>query len=96
MHPDFAKSLPCWLSQDPTKKLMGPILFVEYEESLVSSNFNSNLFRFHSAHPNLHAFFIFGYLSGGLFIVLFSNLIIFQIEVFLRCLQCFHLDFSTV
>ena len=33
---------------------MGPILFLYYEESLVSSNLNSKLFRFHSAHPNLH------------------------------------------
>ena len=33
---------------------MGPILFLYYEESLVSSNLNSKLFRFHSAHPNVH------------------------------------------
>ena len=30
---------------------MGPILFLYYEESLVSSNLNSKLFWFHSAHP---------------------------------------------
>ena len=28
------------------------ILFLYYEESLVSSNLNSNLLRFHCAHPN--------------------------------------------
>jgi hypothetical protein len=31
---------------------IGQILFLYYEESLVSSNFNSNLLRFHCAHPN--------------------------------------------
>ena len=40
--------------QDATKKiLIGPILFLYYEESLVSSNLNSNLFMFHCAHPNV-------------------------------------------
>ena len=33
---------------------MGPILFLYYEESLVSSNLNSKLFWFHSAHPNVN------------------------------------------
>ena len=60
--PDVAKSLPCWLSQfsfstgrqDATKKnSKGPILFLYYEESLVSSNLNSELFRFHCVRPNL-------------------------------------------
>ena len=32
---------------------MRPILFLFYEESLVSSNMNSKLFLFHSAHPKL-------------------------------------------
>ena len=36
------------------KKLIGPILFLYYEESLVSSNLNSKQLRFHCAHPNLH------------------------------------------
>ena len=36
------------------KVSIGPILFLYYEESLVSSNFNSNLLRFHCAHPNLY------------------------------------------
>ena len=41
-------------SQDATKKkLMGPILFLYYEESLVSSNLNSKLLWFHSVRPNL-------------------------------------------
>ena len=35
------------------EKLIGPILFLYYEESLVSSNLNSNQVRFHGAHPNL-------------------------------------------
>ena len=34
--------------------LIRPILFLHYEESLVSSNLNSNLLRFHCAHPNVH------------------------------------------
>ena len=37
------------------KKLIGPVLFSYYEESLVSSNLNSKLFRFHSAHPTVHS-----------------------------------------
>ena len=42
--------------QDTTKKnLMGPILFLYYEESLVSSNLNSKLLRFHSVRPSRHA-----------------------------------------
>ena len=32
---------------------IGPILFLYYEESLVSSNLNSKQLRFHCAHPNL-------------------------------------------
>ena len=32
-----------------------PILFLYYEESLVSSNLNSKQFRFHCVTPNLHA-----------------------------------------
>ena len=58
--PDFSNSnsLPCWLSQfswmQQKKISMGPILFLYYKESLVSTNLNSKLFRFHSAHPNLH------------------------------------------
>ena len=34
--------------------LIGPILFLYYEESLVSSNLNSNLFRFHCVRPTVH------------------------------------------
>ena len=36
---------------------MGPILFLYYEESLVSSNLNSKPFRFHSDHPNVYILF---------------------------------------
>ena len=45
--PDVAMSLPCWLSQ------FRPILFLYYEEILVSSNLNSNLLRFHCAYPSV-------------------------------------------
>ena len=42
------------------KSLIGPILFLYYEENLVSSNLNSKLLTFHCAHPNLHvAIFLF-------------------------------------
>jgi hypothetical protein len=59
LRPDDAKSLPCWLYQfsnvrTQQKKSIGPILFLYYEESLVSSNLNSNLLRFHCAHPNVY------------------------------------------
>ena len=36
------------------KNLIRPILFLYYEESLVSSNLNSNLLRFHCVRPNVH------------------------------------------
>ena len=39
--------------QDATKKSIGPILFLYHEESPVSSNLNSNLFRFHCVRPNV-------------------------------------------
>ena len=35
---------------------MGPILFLYHEESLVSSNLNSKLFWFRSAHPNIECY----------------------------------------
>jgi hypothetical protein len=34
------------------KNSIGPILFLYYGESLVSSNLNSNILWFHCAHPN--------------------------------------------
>ena len=34
--------------------LIGPILFLYYEESQVSSNLNSKLFRFHCVRPSVH------------------------------------------
>ena len=37
------------------KNSIGPILFLYYEESLVSSNLNSNQLRFDCAHPTVHA-----------------------------------------
>ena len=49
--PDVAKSLPCRLSQIS----FGPIIFLYYEESLVSSNLNSKQLRFHGVRPNVHA-----------------------------------------
>ena len=36
------------------KKSIGPILFLYYEESLVASNLNPKLFRFHCVRPNIH------------------------------------------
>ena len=36
------------------QKKINLILFLYYEESLMSSNLNSNLLRFHCAHPNVH------------------------------------------
>ena len=61
LRPDIEKSLPCaklrqptGQNQDATFFSMWPILFFYCDQSLVSSNLNSKLFRFHSAHPNLH------------------------------------------
>ena len=51
LRPDVDLSQPC---QDAKKNLIGPIVSLYYEESLVSSNLNSNLPRFHCAHPNVH------------------------------------------
>ena len=36
------------------KNIIGPILFLYYEESLASSNFNSKLFRFLCVRPNVN------------------------------------------
>ena len=38
-------------SQDSKKNLIGPILFLYDEESLVLSNLNSKILRFHCTHP---------------------------------------------
>ena len=65
MTPDFPHNIRKAKLRQPTgqrqsnvssqqKKIIGPILFLYHEESLVSSNLNSNLLRFHCAHPNLH------------------------------------------
>ena len=67
--PDVTLSLSCWLAQFSWASqqfrdrampghnnlcfLIWPILFLYYNESLVSSNLNSKLFRFHCAHPNV-------------------------------------------
>ena len=45
------------LSTYNKKNLMGPILFLYYEESLVSSNLNSKLFWFHCVRPNVHTMY---------------------------------------
>ena len=37
---------------------IAPILSLYYEESLVSPNLNSNLLRFHCAHPNLDSILV--------------------------------------
>ena len=47
-------SLVCVILRYTAYTLMGPILFLYYEESLVSSNLNSKLLRFHCAHPTVH------------------------------------------
>jgi hypothetical protein len=36
------------------KEINWAILFLYYEESLISSNLNSKLFRFHGVRPNVH------------------------------------------
>ena len=48
---------------------IGPILILHYEESLVLSNLNLKIFRFHGVRPAIHAgkiplvfFFTFSYL----------------------------------
>ena len=48
----FVGSWLCKVRTKQKKIIMGPILFLYYEESLVSSNLNSNLLTFHCAHPN--------------------------------------------
>ena len=41
-----------------TKISIGPILFLYYEESLVSSNLNSKLFLFHCVRPNVQCWML--------------------------------------
>ena len=41
--------------EQQTKISIGPILFLYYEESLLSSNLNSKQLRFLCAHPNVLA-----------------------------------------
>ena len=43
------------MSELNKNKPIGPILFLCYEESRVSSNLNSKQLRFHCARPNVHA-----------------------------------------
>jgi hypothetical protein len=60
--PEVALSLPCWLSQFRKANVrtqqiffsIVPILFLYYEDSLVSSNLNSNLLRIHCVRPNVN------------------------------------------
>ena len=42
-----------------TKSSIGPILFLFYEESLVSSNLNSKLFMLHCVRPSLHTYKVY-------------------------------------
>ena len=72
LHPDVAKSLPCFFSKlrqptgqrlsnvrkQQTKIAIRPILFLYYEESLVSSNMNSKQLRFDGAHPNVRTYML--------------------------------------
>jgi hypothetical protein len=56
LRPETANRAETLHRQDATKNfLVGPILFLYYEESLVSSNLNSKLLWFHSVRPNVHA-----------------------------------------
>ena len=61
LYPDVAKSLPTGqrLSNVRTqqkKNSIGPILFIYYEDILVSSNLNSKQLRFHGVRPNLYTY----------------------------------------
>ena len=80
LRPDFAKFLPCWLSQysqvsmkraarlttyicskascsfNRDLRVTGLILFLYYEESMVSSNLNSKQLWFHSVRPIVHTY----------------------------------------
>ena len=60
------------------KKSIGPILFLYYEESLLSSSLNSKLFWFHCVRPNTDTFSIaYSSFSSVLLKVLFRT---FQYE----------------
>ena len=67
MAPDFPRNIRIRLApidfffvaeteqrQEAKKNLIGPKLFLYYEENLVS-NLNSKLFRFHCVRPNVHS-----------------------------------------
>ena len=41
------------------KNLIGPILFLYDKESLVLSNLNSNLLRFHCVRPTVHTYYVY-------------------------------------
>ena len=74
---NVALSLPCWpfstklrqptgqrqsnVRMQQTNFLIGPILFLYYEESLVSSNLNSKLFSFHCVWPKVHVLYLYAY-----------------------------------
>jgi hypothetical protein len=48
---------------------IGPILFLCYEESLVSSNLNSKQLRFHCVRPNVQPWLPFNKKIGDLFVL---------------------------
>ena len=89
LRPDFALSLPCWLSQfswdsqqsrdvatsgrNKNAFFIKPILFLYYEKSLLSSNLNSKLFSFHRVKPNLHTYMDLLYLWHGFNIPIFTK-----------------------
>ena len=57
LHPDIAKSqFSNVRTQQKKFQLDQSYSYTYYEESLVSSNLNSNLLRFHCVHPNLHTY----------------------------------------
>ena len=58
------------------KNSIGPILFLYNEESLVSSNLNSNILWFHCAHPNVQPKPKSLYISHAMLFLLLSSYLI--------------------
>ena len=71
------------------KNSIKPILFLYYEESLVSSNLNSKLLRFHCSHPNVHTPLSNFLVQRGIWWVYFSSLALCSLVLIARFLgQC--------
>ena len=66
------------------------LLYLYYEESLVSSNLNSKLFRFHCVRPNLHTVKIILYIDfrfGSLWHHFYIGYVYHKIYAFLACVS---------